>query len=247
MINDDRANSSWVARHLLDLNETCRKIILSSEANNLSHLGGVLRLDLDIGVWEERLKGRPETKQLGDARRELAFAIFAASTGLYRLAYAGLRVFLELSFAAVYFSANELHRRQWIGDRKDFSWTSALDMESGVLSKSFVREFTPEAVDDAAQYARVAAQCYRHCSQFVHGKDVTTGLLPQSLAYSSEIVTDWAVSGRHAAESVLYLLYCRYSAEIFDLEDTEVCNTLEHSFSHLRSIRSLLGLPVEGV
>ncbi|MFC4062371.1 hypothetical protein ACFOWE_29070 [Planomonospora corallina] len=239
-------SQSRVESHLLGLHDKSRKIILSSSQNNAKHLGPILRLDLDIGIWETRIASRPEKKQLGDARRELAFAVYAASSGLYRLAYAGLRLFLELSFASVYFSANELHRRKWIADRKDFSWSSALDKESGVLSQEFVREFCEAGLNDAPKYATIAAKCYRHCSQFVHGKDITTSLLPEDLSYSFEILADWSTTAKDAAESVLYLLYCRYSEEVFDTSDSALCDTLEHSFSHLRTIRKLLGLPIEG-
>jgi hypothetical protein len=195
-------------------------------------------------MWATCLSARPEFRQLDDARRELGFATFAATAGLYRLAYGGLRLFLELSFAAVYFSANEFHRRQWISDRTDFSWSKALDRTDGVLSSTFVREFLPDAVTDAPVYAKLAEDCYRDCSQFVHGKLAATSRLPTDLAFSGEILSDWTTIARSAAKAVLYLLYCRYSAELLE-EHVELHSTLD-PFTHLRCVRKALGMPIEG-
>ena len=243
LTNSRPDSPTWVTDHLLALHSRSGDIIRVSSSGNTAQLGSVLRLDLDIGVWEDRIIGRPESKQLSDARRELGFAIYSACSGLYRLAYAGLRLFLELSFASVYFSANELHRRKWLADRKDFSWSTALDKDAGVLSQEFVREFCEEALPDAPKYARMAAKCYRHCSQFIHGKDSTTSFLPGSLLFSADLLSDWTMTAKDAAESVLFLLYSRYSEEIFEPEDSALCGTLEHSFSHLQSIRGLIQKP----
>src|SRR5262245_43966363 len=126
-MGDHATSDGSIRDHLMRLHRRAESAILSAVVHRQADIGNVLRLDLDIRMWADCISLRPEAQQLYDARRELGFATFAASAGLYRLAYGGLRLFLELSFAAVYFSANELHRRRWLSDREDFSWAKALD------------------------------------------------------------------------------------------------------------------------
>jgi hypothetical protein len=234
-----------IERHLLGLHDATRACVLRSAQGHAGALGHLLQLDVDVSAWERRLEGRPEARLLGTARRELGFAVYSATAGLYLQAFSSLRLFLELSFAAVYFSANELHRRQWVADRADFSWPRALDENEGVLAASFVREFHPSAAADASRYAATAAKCYRHCSQFLHGKIVATNTLPETLSYSETVLTDWNATAREAAEAVLYLLYCRYADELLPDDDGRLAATLEYSFLHLLSVRESLGLPVD--
>ncbi|WP_404958180.1 hypothetical protein [Streptomyces sp. 147326] len=237
--------SGGIAVHFSNLAILGADVIERSMAECGPALGRILQLEADIGVWEARMVGRPEAAQISDARRELGFAAYAASSGLYRLAFSGIRTFLELSFAAVYFSAHELQRRQWVSDRKDFSWSQALDENSGVLSRSFMQEFLNEGVSEAGTYAGAAAKAYRHCSQFIHGKLAVTRSLPREISFSSEALEDWTSTASDSAQSVLFLLYGRYSAELLPGDDGSLGATLEHSFSHLKSVRSTLGLPVE--
>lgn len=234
--------------HLQALHQEAGRVQEDAVAEHGTRLGALLQLDLDIREWESELRPRPETDQLAAARRELAMALYAASSGLYVHAYAGLRLFLELSFAAVYFSANELHRRKWIADRKDFSWNKALDESEGVLSRDFVGEFSRAAANDAPTYATDASESYRHCSQFIHGKLAVTQAIPERLAFSSEVVEDWLTHATKAARAVLYLLYARYGDDLVLDAQSRLGATLESNFSHLRQVRVRIGLAddVEG-
>jgi hypothetical protein len=234
-----------IQSHLLKLHGAAREVLTESARDQGRGLGRLVVLDLDIGQWERALNHRPEFRQLRDARRELGFAIFAAASGLYRQAYAGLRAFLELSFASVYFSVNELHYRRWVANRQDFSWSKALDPAEGVLSDYFVREFNEAARERAPGYAEQAATCYRHCSEFIHGKLSVSKELPDTLLYSDDALADWLGTGARAAEATLYLLYSRYSAELIPSPDERLEQTLENSFSHLACIRKMRGLPLE--
>lgn len=204
-----------------------------------AELGDVHLLDADIWEWVDRITG-PEREQLESARRELAFAEFTLASGLYRQAFGGLRLFLELSFAAVHFSANELERRRWMSDRMDFSWSKALDEETGVLSAQFVTEFEPAGAADARRYSSQAARCYRYCSQFVHGKAKASAALPETIEYSQGAVGDWCEWAKKAGESVLYLLYIRYGRDLAVASDPGLTEIMMHRFGHLSSVRDVL-------
>jgi hypothetical protein len=235
-----------IDQHLLELNSLARAVVTASTEDHGTGLGKLLQLDIDVKSWERQLLDRPEVRQLTDARRELGFAIYAASSGSYVHAYAGLRLFLELSFASVYFSANELHRRRWVADREDFSWSRALDVNEGVLAPAFVREFSRTASVDAGAFANHAATCYRHCSQFIHGKIAVTDSLPDTFTYAPAVLADWLIHATTAVEAVLYLMYVRYGDELLPGDEGgELSATLESRFSHLVEVRRNLGLPIE--
>ncbi len=227
--------------HLRVLSQAASDCLTVTLQNHRQGLGQVHQLDVDILAWVSRIGG-PERDLLQAARRELAFAEYSVAAGLYRQAYSGLRLFLELSFAAVYFSANEFARRQWVSDRTDFSWAKALDQDAGVLSASFVREFAPTAVADAHTYASAAARCYRECSQFVHGKARTSTMLPQQLAYQDAVVSAWCDQAQAAAESVLYLLYARYALDVEMRTDAALQDVMISHFGHLSTVREHLDL-----
>lgn len=245
-MQDVGGEEQGILSHFLNLSQLSSSVIHNSTSECAATLGEILQLEADIGLWEACMEGRPEAQQIADARRELGFATYAACSGMYRLAFSGLRTFLELSFAAVYFSANELHRRQWVSDRRDFSWSDALDEEKGILAPDFMQEFFPGGVDEAKTYAAMAAKSYRHCSQFIHGKSAVTKNIPSDISFSRESLTDWAATGRNAAQAVLFLLYGRYSVEFRPADNGKLGISLEHWFSHLKSVRRTLGLPVEG-
>ncbi len=227
--------------HLHALSQAASDCLTVALQHHRHGLGQVHQLDVDILAWISRIRG-PERELLQAARRELAFAEYTVAAGLYRQAYSGLRLFLELSFAAVYFSANEFARRQWVSDRTDFSWAKALDQEAGVLSASFVREFAPTAVSNAPTYASAAARCYRECSQFVHGKARTSALLPQRLIYQDAVVAAWCDQAKAAAESVLYLLYARYALDLEMRTDAVLQDVMISHFGHLSTVREHLDL-----
>jgi hypothetical protein len=120
------------------------------------------------------------------------------------------------------------------------------DDSEGILSKTFVQEFNKDALTEAQEYAHKAILCYRHCSQFIHGKAVATASLPEVLSYDPMVLTTWTTFARDAAESVLFLLFCRYGDELLETDDGRLSTTLEHNFLHLKSVQRKLGMPAEG-
>jgi hypothetical protein len=89
---------------------------------------------------------------------------------------------------------------------------------------------------------------YRHCSEFVHGKLTLVQTLPTTLAYSDEALSDLVGTTKSAARTVLFLLYCRYADELIASDSGQLAETLAHNLGHLKSVRKLIGHPVdEGV
>lgn len=230
-----------LTQHLEALRAAAKACSDAAVDDHRGPLGAVHQLDDDLRVWIEQIRG-PEVEQLRAARRELALAEFCVASGLYRQAFASLRLFLELSFAAVHFSVHELERRRWNSDKSDFSWSKALDEQTGLLSTFFVDEFAPECRDDASIYATQAADTYRYCSQLVHGKARFSSTLPDSLDYSSEVVSNWCAHAKQCGTSVLFLLYIRYGVLLGADNHGVLSSILIERFGHLSSIRDSVGL-----
>lgn len=212
-----------------------------SVESDVQRLGKLLALEDDLSTIELSLSGRPECVQFAEARRQLATATFATSVGLYNLAYAGLRIFLELSFAAAFFSAHELERRQWLSDRSDFSWSRATDSDLGVLSRAFVQEFTPMAADEVGDARDVARRVYRECSQHLHGKSVATESMPKQIVFDSQALSVWLDLADQAAQSVLFLLYARYGGDHM-ANSPQFAQVVEARLAHLPSVQRYLGM-----
>jgi hypothetical protein len=229
---------------LLWLHEASRACIDESTSRRSTELGGVLQLDADIGSWEAAITGRPEHEVLAKARRELGFTVYSACSGLYLQAFSNLRVFMELSFAAITFSVDDLRRRQWLADDFSFSFSKKVAEEDGLFSSAYLKAYREDAIEEAVQFRQLAQRIYRHCSQFAHGKLPVTERLPDTLRYSDDALVDWARTARDAARCVIFLIYCRYADELLPSDNGLLASTLAHSLSHLSSVRKAVGLPV---
>jgi hypothetical protein len=229
---------------LLGLHGVSRLCIDESTARRSMELGKILQLDADIGSWETVLTGRPEQKVLANARRELGFTVYSACSGLYLQAFSNLRVFLELSFAAIAFSVDDLRRRQWLSDDFSFSFSKKITDVDGLFSQAYLKAYCEAAVGEAVEFQELARRAYHHCSQFVHGKLPVTERIPSTLEYSDNALLDWARTARDAARCVIFLIYCRYADEFLPLDNGRLADTLAHSLGHLPSVRKAVGLPV---
>lgn len=234
-----------IGDHLQRLQTSSRRCIEQTLDAHGPQLGEVHLLDEDMATWVAKIVG-VEREQLSAARRELAFAEYAVASGLYRQAYATLRLFLELSFAAVHFSVHEFERRQWVSDRADFSWSGALDVDQGVLAAAFVREFAPHLKNHSRAYAQAAAAAYRHCSQFVHGKATASSALPLSIEYRRTVVEDWCSTAISCGRAVLFLLLVRYGDDLDAYSDDVLSTAIAGRFGQLSEVREKLGLAEEG-
>jgi hypothetical protein len=229
---------------LLQLHGASSACIVESTARRSVDLGRILQLDADIGLWETAIAGRPEHHVLAEARRELGFTVYSACSGLYLQAFSNLRVFLELSFAAIAFSVDDLGRRQWLADDTSFSFRRKLTDDDGLFSPAYLKAYRVDAINEAPEFRELARLAYSHCSEFVHGKLPVTKRLPSTLRYSDDALFDWAQTARSAARCVIFLIYCRYAEEFLLSDNGQLADTLTHSLGHLASVRKLIGLPV---
>lgn len=205
----------------------------------------VLAMEADLAIWAEALRFFPESAQYRSAHRDLGLAFYAVSTGLYRQAFAGLRSFIEVAFGAVYFSASELERRQWVAGRRDLSWSAVKSMETGVYSPSYLLEFMPEAIQESVPIWQGMVSAYRRCSEYLHGNVATTELLPTTITYTPEPIMEWQTAARGALLAFHHSLFIRYYPDLRPELTAPLESVLEQHLVHLRSVRQALQMPVE--
>lgn len=237
-----------VLQAMIKLHDSCKRHIEKSTAELGTSMEEVLALEADLGEWLSVVGGRVEAAQLRSAHRDFGLAFYALSSGLYRQAFSSLRSFLEVSVAAIYLSAFELKRRQWVEGSLDISWSWLTSDESdGIYSKSYVDAFCPDAVGERIEYKNYLKRSYRRCSEYIHGNVTTSNLLPESIGYSRDVAAEWIGTAKSILLVVMHCLMVRYFSELDEQSRYDVEGVLEGNFSHLKSVRTLLDLPVEDV
>lgn len=199
----------------------------------------------DLSLWIVELSKRPEVSVLQAAHREYQFALLALSTGHYRAAFVALRLTLELSFAAVQWSANERELREWQRGQRDTNWLSLIDAEKGILSKHFVHLFSEGLADEAAQYRSAAAAVYRECSEYVHGNAHTHRSIPEQLKFDDASFEAWHSKSSVVRLTISYALAARYLGDFDAAKRSRLENTLMDQLGHSVGVRALLGSPSE--
>ena len=194
----------------------------------------------DICAWVTVLEQRLEAKLLEASLREYQFALYAVASGLYRHAFAALRLFLELALNAVFLSANELHLRQWLTSRRDSQWGGLANEESGLFSLQFADAFCPPLRDEVRHFRNLAVTLYRECSEFVHGNVGANDALPPTLAFSPETYDSWHVRAQTARFVVQFSLALRYLCELSEDEKSALEHVLLEELGHMPQVRALI-------
>jgi hypothetical protein len=195
----------------------------------------------DLGLWIGQLRGRPELPVLESALREYQFALLSLSAGHYRAAFASLRLTLELSFAAVQWSANERELREWLRGQRDSNWAALIDAENGVLSKQFVRLFYDGLANEAGQYRASAAAVYRECSEYVHGNAHTQRAIPRTLVFDVGQFEDWHEKASVVRLTTSFVLAARYLSDFDSAARSSIEGAVLDHLGHSAAIRALIG------
>lgn len=199
----------------------------------------------DLDKWASILAPRRESVALKAAMREYQFALLALSLGSYRSAFSALRLFLELSFASIRWSVNEQELREWLRGERDLNWKALADAELGILSKRVLRLYSEFFQDEASVYRSSAEAVYRECSEFIHGNAATNSALPATIQFDPKTFALWHDKADVVRLVVTFALAARYLVELSKLERSTVELGLLDILGHSRSVRLVLGAPVE--
>lgn len=188
---------------------------------------------------------RPEAKVLALASREYQFALYAAATGTYRHATLSLRLFLELALATVQFSAYEIKLRQWLSSSADINWEALINQDTGVFSKTFVRAFSESLDEHGRQYAAIAKNAYRECSEFVHGNFNTHTNLEAPLGYHRETALAWIERAESVRLCVLFAFTARYVEHISQEARDSVESLILETLGELQGVQTSFAAKVK--
>lgn len=199
----------------------------------------------DLELWASILAPRKEAVALQAAVREYQFALLALSLGSYRSAFSALRLFLELSFASIRWSVNEQELREWLRGERDLNWKALAGAEFGILSKSVLRLYSDLFEDEAPVYRTSAEAVYRECSEFIHGNAAVNSALPATIQFDAKTFTLWHDKADVARLVVTFALAARYLVEFSEGERNVLEYGLLDVLGHSKSVRLILGAPVE--
>ena len=194
----------------------------------------------DLFAWQDALSNHPESAVLKYATVEFQLGMFALTTGLYRHAFASLRLSLELSLLAVHFSTNRLELAEWRSNAYDNKW-ALLTGEDGVLSARYARAFFPELAPQAADHCRRAKVLYRSLSEFVHGNQPTWELTPDNLRFDKALHEGWFDKACEAIDVVTFALVLRFSRELPPAAKEALSPAMMERFGHDAVIRVEFG------
>jgi hypothetical protein len=194
---------------------------------------------LDIERTFFLISKRREYKMFELAFQLLGDGLCHLASANYKVAFYCLRSFLEMSCAAVRFSAFEYELRQWEVGNRDVSWSVISGDETGCFSKNFAAAFLPALKEETKHYASLAQRTYRECSEYVHGNPSSHDELN---GIQIERAKHWFELFSTAYTSVMFCLFVRYLSDYHEelIGDAELNAIVIAEIGHFSSIRELL-------
>lgn len=195
-----------------------------------------------IFEFSECLHDPQEKKLLETVSTQLESATLNLALGLYRQAFASLRLAFEMGLAVMYFSVNKMDLHEWLDGRSDIKWSTLVDEENGVLSKRFAKAFFCECSVYIDNYRGIAISTYRKLSEYVHGNSETWEKSGLQLKHNNEMFELYLENHKSVSEVILFVAVCRY-AKSLDESKRESLQFIPDEFNHITTIRNLFGRP----
>jgi hypothetical protein len=218
-----------------DSQQVFSKTILEKEK-----LGTLHHLSSCIYEFSDCLLDPQEKQMLVKVSTQLESATLNLALGLYRQAFASLRLALEMGLATMYFSVNKMELQEWLDGRYDIKWAKLVDEENGVLSKRFSNAFLSECTSYINEYRDKAIYTYRKLSEYVHGNSETWEKSGLKLSYNSDLLEFYFESYKSISEVILFVAVCRYT-RLLDDNARESLQFIPEEFNHISEIRKLFG------
>ena len=211
-------------------------VVGAQSLSDQAALGRLHQFVEDLSSWHVAMGSEVELAR--SAGRELEASGLLVTLGLYRQAFASLRLALELLVACCHFASHKLELEDWRRDRADIRWSSVLGGENGVFSARQVNALFPELADLASGFDKRSRQLYRQLSEYVHG-NARVWQASGSLAYRPEAALLWADHVDELAELAELALLVRYAREHADELRPAFGTRIGERTSHVPAIRAL--------
>ncbi|MBA3010225.1 MAG: hypothetical protein KKF12_09375 [Proteobacteria bacterium] len=214
--------------------------IFSQTISEKEKLGTLHHLSSCIYEFAKCLPDPQERVILVTVSAQLESATFNLALGLYRQAFASLRLAFEMGLAAIYFSVNKMELHEWLDGRSDIKWTNLVDEEKGVLSKRFAKAFFSECSEHIDNYREKALTTYRKLSEYVHGNNETWEKSGLKLKYNDTLFELYFKYHKSVSEVILFAAVCRY-IKLFSDSTRETLQFIPEEFNNISTIRELFG------
>lgn len=196
----------------------------------------------DFAIWLDVLKDRPESSILKNAVKEYQLALLSNNQGMYQQAFMSLRFFLERTFAAILFSANEIELNLWKIGERDTYWNEIASINKdnkqiqGIFSKKFCKAFFPELHNELNHFFTITIKVYRECSEYVHGNNSVIDRIPKKLEYSQELFYEWNAKADTIKRVILFAFCLRYLNQLNQAEIKKISVTISEEFKSVPQI-----------
>ncbi len=176
------------------------------------------RMSSCIFEFAQLLAETNEKKILATASEHLEAATMNLALGLYRQAFAALKLALEVGLGAVYYSVYKMEDYEWQNGIPAVQWNKIMDKETGILSKRFATAFYPEMENAVKGFNESATGLHGQLSENVHGNTGNwdweyNGIF---LRYNSAMVKKYFELSAGVTETILFVLFCRYIRSFSD-------------------------------
>lgn len=234
-------NPIGVGDIITQLHTCCSSALKSSLDDRFLSLNGAsYAFASDLDAWNAALCGRSEQALYSTAANEYVLALLNNAQGLYRNAFKGLRLSLELLLQGVYLSANLVSLNEWLTSNADTSWTAIADSENGVFAKRFVRAFFPPAEEYVGTFNSLARTLYREMSECTHGNVPNKIPLPKTVEFDEATFVLWHKKADTLRFVATFALTSRYFKSLTDSARQTLNPIVADRLGHLESIRLAL-------
>jgi hypothetical protein len=171
---------------------------------------------------------------------QLESATLNLALGMYRQAFASLRLALEMGLGAIHFSVHKMELNEWLDGRADIRWSSLIDGDNGVLSIRFSNAFFKELSSEMDSYRSKTISTYRKLSEYVHGNNETWVKSGLKVSYNKELIDAYFSHFKVVSEVIVFISTCRYIKQ-FDAVALESLQFIPEELSHIPVIREIFG------
>jgi len=234
----------------MDLNQYYKDIFESSSITMMeslkrdNELAKIHCFVEDLLTWYDVLKtSRGEVVILQYAANELQFFALSLVSGLYRQSFTSLRLALELSLSAIFFSTNELDFREWEKGQRDIYWNQLIDADDtdrGIFSKRWARGFFPELEDRVKSYNRLTKDTYRNLSEFVHGNAFTWEVNKANIRFNEQLFNHGMDNFSNLSKIISFALCLRFLKSINSSSIHRLQAHLLEFLGHIEEVRKIV-------
>lgn len=219
--------------------ETSRIFDDSTKDNGIQSLTHDLISNLQI--WHNLLSSHESALMLLNSIEELDISCLQMMQGVYRGAFASLRLSLEMLCGSIYFSAHNIEYKEWTMGNKDLMWSNLSCPDNGILSKRFSDAYFPELSNSTSGIQIKIKTLYRQLSEMVHGNNKTWNYDNPSLSFNESLRTNYKT---HVEEYTIisnYVLCLRFLNFITPEGIEKVESHIIDHLSNIEEIRIKIG------